>query len=108
MGRLINRSSLSALEPLLTKYYPHLLKSASDNNTGNSNAQDASSIQNLSSSSSSCYSSVQMLLERALIEHNMLAAGLIYNNITLDNLGLLLEISTAEVIYRNTSNICSY
>lgn len=93
MGRLINRSSLSSLEPLLKKYYPHLLQSSLQDFSG-----ITSSIQDQSGKLSSITSSsVQKLLERALIEHNMLAASLIYNNISLENLGLLLEISASEV-----------
>lgn len=76
MGRLINRSSLQSLEPLLHKYYSHLLQSSSD--------------------SSSTMTPVQTLLERAVIEHNMLAASLIYNNISLTNLGCLLEITSDQ------------
>ncbi|KAH9592311.1 COP9 signalosome complex subunit 4 [Schistosoma haematobium] len=92
MGRLINRSSLSSLEPLLKKYYPHLLQSSLQDFSG-----ITSSIQDRSGKLSSITSSsVQKLLERALIEHNMLAASLIYNNISLENLGLLLEISASE------------
>ncbi|CAH8641429.1 unnamed protein product [Schistosoma mattheei] len=92
MGRLINRSSLSSLEPLLKKYYPHLLQSSLQDSSG-----ITSSIQDQSGKLSSITSSsVQKLLERALIEHNMLAASLIYNNISLENLGLLLEISASE------------
>ncbi|VDP34407.1 unnamed protein product [Schistosoma curassoni] len=92
MGRLINRSSLSSLEPLLKKYYPHLLQSSLQDFS-----EITSSIQDQSGKLSSITSSsVQKLLERALIEHNMLAASLIYNNISLENLGLLLEISASE------------
>ncbi|KAH8867310.1 COP9 signalosome complex subunit 4 isoform 2 [Schistosoma japonicum] len=91
MGRLINRSSLSSLEPLLNKYYPHLLQSPVQDVSNTTTTGDQS--ERLSSASSS---SVQELLERALNEHNMLAASLIYNNISLVNLGLLLEISASE------------
>ncbi|KAF5402174.1 COP9 constitutive photomorphogenic subunit 4 [Paragonimus heterotremus] len=82
MGRLISRSSLRSLQPLFEKFYPHLLHS---DTTSATDARPATGSP-----------SVQHLLERAVVEHNMLAASLIYNNISLVNLGDLLEISTEE------------
>ncbi|CAH8626618.1 unnamed protein product [Heterobilharzia americana] len=93
MGRLINRSSLSILEPLIIKHYPHLLQSSSQVDTEAANTEDTS-LKLSSPPSNDC--SVQKLLERALIEHNVLAISLIYNNISLESLGLLLEIPTNE------------
>ncbi|VDP88958.1 unnamed protein product [Echinostoma caproni] len=81
MGRLINRSSLRSLEPLFEKFYPHLLKPNGSNTHGKASGQAQS---------------VEGLLERAVVEHNMVAASLIYNNISLVNLGALLEISPSE------------
>lgn len=95
MGRLINRSSLRSLESLFRKFYPHLLQS--DEPTGSP----------LPSESRGGTPSVQHLLERAVVEHNMLAASLIYNNISLENLGALLEISTAEVSDASSRKWCS-
>ncbi|KAF8568261.1 hypothetical protein P879_09656 [Paragonimus westermani] len=82
MGRLISRSSLRSLEPLFERFYPHLLHS------------DTTSVTDTRPATGS--PSVQHLLERAVVEHNMLAASIIYNNISLVNLGDLLEISAAE------------
>lgn len=36
------------------------------------------------------------ILERAVIEHNLLSASKLYNNVTFDELGALLEISPAK------------
>ena len=37
------------------------------------------------------------ILERAVIEHNLLAASKLYNNISFEELGALLEISSTKV-----------
>ncbi|CAL8105362.1 unnamed protein product [Calicophoron daubneyi] len=91
MGRLINRSALRSLEPLFKKYYPYLLK-PTPLETSDSTAGSGPKSGGLAAPSQT----VQVLLERAVVEHNMLAASLIYNNISLANLGDLLEISTTE------------
>ncbi|TGZ58897.1 hypothetical protein CRM22_009371 [Opisthorchis felineus] len=87
MGRLIKRCSLRSLGPLFEKFYPHLLHPPPA--TG-ATVSAGSKPPNTSSHS------VQELLERAVVEHNMLAASLIYNNISLANLGDLLEITATE------------
>ena len=38
------------------------------------------------------------ILDRAVIEHNLLSASKLYNNITFQELGALLEISAAKVV----------
>ncbi|CAH8469070.1 unnamed protein product [Dicrocoelium dendriticum] len=86
-GRLIDCSSLRSLQSLFEKFYPHLLESTS------------STLAEKPPSGSSILTggqSVQHLLKRAVVEHNMIAASLIYNNISLANLGDLLEISAEE------------
>ncbi|TGZ58900.1 hypothetical protein CRM22_009371 [Opisthorchis felineus] len=89
MGRLIKRCSLRSLGPLFEKFYPHLLHPPPA--TG-ATVSAGSKPPNTSSHS------VQELLERAVVEHNMLAASLIYNNISLANLGDLLEITATEKV----------
>ncbi|THD25738.1 COP9 signalosome complex subunit 4 [Fasciola hepatica] len=85
MGRLINRSSLRSLDPLFEKFYPHLLQNLNVPSESSTPVKSVGQAQ-----------SVEGLLERAVVEHNMVAASLIYNNISLVNLGALLEISPSE------------
>ncbi|CAH8469051.1 unnamed protein product [Dicrocoelium dendriticum] len=87
-GRLIDCSSLRSLQSLFEKFYPHLLESTSS--TFAEKPPSGSSILTGGQS-------VQHLLKRAVVEHNMIAASLIYNNISLANLGDLLEISAEEL-----------
>lgn len=42
------------------------------------------------------------ILDRAVIEHNLLSASKLYNNITFEELGALLEIPPAKVSLNNT------
>ncbi len=72
MRRLISRDSLRSLQPQLVFYYPQLFGEKGD--------------QHLAE-----------VLERVVVEHNMLAASLIYNNITLENLAELLEVDVNRV-----------
>lgn len=51
---------------------------------------DSSNRHYVSSSGSS-------ILDRAVIEHNLLSASKLYNNITFEELGALLEIPAAKV-----------
>ena len=62
LDRLIKRSELKEFEELLQ---PHQKATTSDGST---------------------------ILDHAVIEHNLLAASKLYNNITFDGLGALLEI----------------
>lgn len=62
---------MESLRPLLIQYYPDLF--------GGDNKQQFDAI-----------------LERVVVEHNMLAASQIYCNITLKNLAELLEIDTEQ------------
>lgn len=39
------------------------------------------------------------ILDRAVVEHNLLSASKLYNNITFQELGALLEIPSAKVTY---------
>ena len=39
------------------------------------------------------------ILDRAVIEHNLLSASKLYNNITFEELGALLEISPSKVSF---------
>ncbi|VEL07968.1 unnamed protein product [Protopolystoma xenopodis] len=151
MGRLISKSRLRSLTPLLSKYYPQLLltqtyiesgvtasetgqqrhpndqvlispdritdgrdeASSSGKSTRLSATEstmsidgDASAFEGQASSGSALGRSI---LERAAVEHNMLAASLIYNNISLHNLGGLLEISSEEVnVYLNYLSALHY
>lgn len=46
------------------------------------------------------------ILDRAVIEHNLLSASKLYNNITFEELGALLEIPPAKVTHRlETSSV---
>ena len=76
--RLIKRSELKEFEALLQ---PHQKAITSDGST---------------------------ILDHAVVEHNLLAASKLYNNITLQGLGLLLEIPAekAERIARYALNKC--
>lgn len=69
--RLISRENMRSLRPLLIQYYPHIF--------GDEGQQ------------------LEEVLERVVVEHNMLAASYLYNNITLENLGELLEVESSQV-----------
>ncbi|KAL3319328.1 COP9 signalosome complex subunit 4 [Cichlidogyrus casuarinus] len=76
-GQLISRSQLDSLAPLLEKHYSGILGLEAEKKKG--------------------------LLERAMVEHNMIAASSLYTNIRLENLAKLLgvPIEDAEVIASN-------
>ena len=46
------------------------------------------------------------ILDHAVIEHNLLAASKLYNNITFTGLGALLEIPGNFKIYKNLAYFC--
>ena len=46
------------------------------------------------------------ILDHAVIEHNLLAASKLYNNITFTGLGALLEIPGNYKIYKNLAYFC--
>ncbi|BHF67130.1 COP9 signalosome complex subunit 4 [Sparganum proliferum] len=109
MRRLISRNCLQSLEPLFIKYYPQLFFGGkSDENTpmdagGQDVAEAAAAAPGAGGEAPTTSAStrpIQNILERVTVEHNMLAASLIYNNISLSNLGELLEVdaSRAETV----------
>lgn len=75
MRRLISREALQSLQPLLIQYYPQLFGADGDRK------QELAEV-----------------LERVVVEHNVLAASLIYNAITLTNLAELLGVEVNQVI----------
>ncbi|BHF67165.1 COP9 signalosome complex subunit 4 [Sparganum proliferum] len=110
MRRLISRNCLQSLEPLFIKYYPQLFFGGkSDENTPmDAGGQDVAEAAAAAApgaggeapTTSASARPIQNILERVTVEHNMLAASLIYNNISLSNLGELLEVdaSRAETV----------
>jgi COP9 signalosome complex subunit 4 len=48
------------------------------------------------------------VLERAVIEHNLLAASKVYNNITFDELGALLNITPEKVYFLVSHSLCFF
>lgn len=69
--RLVSRESMKKLRPSLIQYYPQLFENGEEQ--------------------------IGEILERVVVEHNMLAASYLYKNITLENLGELLEIDAKQV-----------
>lgn len=51
------------------------------------------------------FTSGSSILDRAVIEHNLLSASKLYNNITFEELGALLEIPPAKVRL-NKARVC--
>ncbi|VDD75607.1 unnamed protein product [Mesocestoides corti] len=94
--RLISRESLRSLHPLLIHYYPQLFGSA--NEAGDASVKGDGCEQR--------EQQLQDVLERVVVEHNMLAASLIYNNITLENLGELLEVEASQAESIAAQMIC--
>ncbi|VDN21016.1 unnamed protein product [Dibothriocephalus latus] len=108
MRRLISRNCLQSLEPLFIKYYPQLFfgGKTEDTTAMDAGGQDATveptapGAGGETPTTSASARPIQNILERVTVEHNMLAASLIYNNISLSNLGELLEVdaSRAETV----------
>lgn len=111
MRRLINRGSLHSLRPLLIHYYPQLFapgcSTPSNTNSSGEAAGETSTVvtatvqaddQKMVGLESASYEQFLRVLERVVVEHNMLAASLIYTNISLKNLGELLEVDPNQVL----------